>query len=303
MTTELANHNGGAIILAQAPQSWAMVSSLGEAVQLAEIMQKSNLFPDVSSAAQAVVKILMGAEMGFGPMASMKGVQFIEGVPSMGAHLMACKIKGSGKYDYKVHQADRKVCKIEFFEKKAGKLESMGAISLSIEEAVEAGWTVSQKGKDHAGWKRTPDDMLFARVISKGYRRFCPDLTGGVPTYVPEELADTAEWSPRPAVSVETLPATSGQGQAQQAALLGPTEDLITPPQMGRIDDLLVKLGIDHRAAEASLKKNYGVDRFSNLRVAQALELEGKLGARLVEAEAKAKLLATAAPAETPAAT
>ena len=47
-------------------------------------------------------------------------------------------------------------------------------------------------GKDN--WKKYPSDMLFARAISRGARRFAPGIFGGSPVYTPDEMgADVDE--------------------------------------------------------------------------------------------------------------
>ena len=64
--------------------------------KLAEVMAKSGFFTDARDAAQAVVKVLAGAEMGFGPVSSMTGVNIIKGKVSIGANLMAAAVRRSG---------------------------------------------------------------------------------------------------------------------------------------------------------------------------------------------------------------
>ena len=50
------------------------IRNVDEALRLGEIFYKSGFFSDVKSASQAIVKMLAGAELGFGPIASMSGV-------------------------------------------------------------------------------------------------------------------------------------------------------------------------------------------------------------------------------------
>jgi len=154
---------------------------------LAKILFDSGYYQDTKSAAQAVVKVLAGRELGFGPIASMTGVHVIEGKPSVGAHLMASLIKRSGKYDYKVLRLDREACELEFFEV-GGKRESVGRVSVTLKEFIDSGVAIGKDGRTKKNWQSSPDDMLFARAVSKGYRRYCPDLNGGVVIYTPDEL-------------------------------------------------------------------------------------------------------------------
>ena len=47
--------------------------------RLGDILVKSGFFKDVKDQAQAIVKMLYGGELGFGPIASMMGVYVVEG--------------------------------------------------------------------------------------------------------------------------------------------------------------------------------------------------------------------------------
>jgi hypothetical protein len=58
----------------------------------------------------------------------------------------------------------------------------VGASSFTIQEAQEAGLL----GKDN--WKKYPSDMLFARAISRGAKRFAPGIFGGTAVYTADEM-------------------------------------------------------------------------------------------------------------------
>lgn len=139
----------------------------------------SGLFADTKSAAQAMVRILAGQEIGIPPFAAMSGIHIIQGKPTIGAGLIASRVKGSGKYDYKVLEMTDKICTIEFFQGGA----SIGKTSFSIEDAKKAG----TKNLD-----KFPRNMLFARCISNGVKFYCPDVFSG-PVYVPEEMQNITE--------------------------------------------------------------------------------------------------------------
>ena len=72
--------------------------------RLGDIMVKSGFFSDTKDQAQAIVKILYGAEMGFGPVASMMGCYIVNGRPSASAQLIASAIIKSGRYRYRVRE-------------------------------------------------------------------------------------------------------------------------------------------------------------------------------------------------------
>jgi len=147
-------------------------------------MQKSGFFPDVKSEAQAIVKVMAGAELGLPPFASMTGINIIQGKPVLGANVLATLVKNDPRYDYRLKNDSDTECVLEWYEN--GK--PVGTSAFTIREAQNAGLT----SKDN--WKKYPSDMLFARAISRGARRFAPGIFGGSPVYTPDEMGvDTDE--------------------------------------------------------------------------------------------------------------
>lgn len=142
---------------------------------LAEHFAKSGYFAETKDISRALVKIIAGQELGFGPMASMSGFHIISGKPTLSANLMAAAIKRSCKYNFKVRELTDKICSIEFFEDK----ESCGISTFTIEEAKKA----QTKNLD-----KYPKNMLYARALSNGAKWYCPDILNGSPIYTPEEL-------------------------------------------------------------------------------------------------------------------
>jgi len=146
---------------------------------MAKTFAESGMFADTRQAAQAFVKIQAGQEIGIAPFQAMSGIHIIQGKPAIGAGIMASKIKGSGKYDYRVTQQDEKACSIDFFQGK----EKIGTSTFTIEDAKKA----QTKNID-----KFPKNMLFARAISNGLKWYCPDVFSG-PVYVPEEMQFTED--------------------------------------------------------------------------------------------------------------
>jgi hypothetical protein len=153
------------------------IESLADLQSVASIFVKSGFFSDAKDAAQAVVKIMAGGELGFPPIASMTGIYIVKGKVSLSANLMAAAIKRTGRYDYRVRQLDDTMAEIEFFQNG----QSLGKSSFTMAEAKAAELT------SNPTWKKFPRNMLFARALSNGARWYCPDVFGG-PIYTPEEL-------------------------------------------------------------------------------------------------------------------
>lgn len=170
--------------------------SMEQVVAFCEMLSKSGYFHDARSAPQAFVKIMYGRELGISPIVSMKNI-FVDdrGGISLSAGLIAGKILNSARYTYQVIETTALRCEIAFFRIMSnGERVLCGPnIALTIAQArasnMHMQWS-SKEGafKEKATWKNYPEDMLFARCLTRGQRRYCPDLFLG-PAYTPDELA------------------------------------------------------------------------------------------------------------------
>ena len=115
---------------------------------LGQIFAQSGYFQDARQAAQAVVKILAGQELGLPPIASMTGINIIKGKVSLSAVAMATVLKRHGDYDYKVRRNDETGCEIEYFYKG----ESLGISIFTLKDADQAGIF-----KINPNYKKYPD--------------------------------------------------------------------------------------------------------------------------------------------------
>ena len=166
-------------------------------------LYKSGYFKDVVSESQAIVKILAGQELGLPPFASMSGIHIIQGKPVLGSNVIATLVKNSGRYDYNIKVCTNDECTIVWYENGKGRGES----TFTMAEAKLAGLT----GKDN--WNKYPSDMLFARAISRGARRYAPGIFGGSPVYTPDELGvDEDEDGYITTTFVESPSPTNGNG-------------------------------------------------------------------------------------------
>lgn len=217
---------------------------VNDIMTMAKTFAESGMFTDAKDMAKAFVKIQAGQEIGIAPFQAMSGIHIIQGKPTVGAGIMASKVKGSGKYDYKVLQQDEKGCIIEFFQGK----ESLGKSEFNLEDAKKAG--TQNIGK-------FARNMFFARAISNGVKWYTPDVFLG-PVYVPEEMGGleqqtediphevVEEAKPIPAMNAkqyQKLIDTADIVQLEKA-LNGIEECLITatPAQVIGLEDLLTEL-------------------------------------------------------------
>lgn len=141
---------------------------------------QSGLLPKHYQRPQAVLAaILMGQEMGFSPMASLRVIAVINGVPTLQASGMKAKaIKAGGQF--KTVEWTDEVCCIK--ATRPGWAESE-VVTYTIEDAKLQGLT----GKDN--WKRMPKQMLYARAVTMAIRNLFADVVEGV--YGTEEMLDS----------------------------------------------------------------------------------------------------------------
>jgi len=144
---------------------------------LAGHFAKSGYFKDATDHAKAIVKIMAGRELGIGPMQAMTGIHIVQGRPALSAGLIAALVLRSGRYTYTVAEQSETTCRLVW--QRDG--SDIGESSFTIEEAKRASLT----GKEV--WKAYPSDLLFARALTRGVRRYCADVTLG-DAYTPEEL-------------------------------------------------------------------------------------------------------------------
>jgi hypothetical protein len=187
-------------------QNNSIIRSFDDAERAARAMAGSGFFQDTKAANQAIVKILAGQEMGFGPFASMVGVSIIQGKPAVGANLQAAAVKKTGKYNYRVIEMTTTACEIEFYE--AGK--PVGKSRFTMEDANAAGLA----SKDN--WRKWPRNMLFARAISNGVKWYAPDIFNGATVYTPDELGATVN-EDGDVIEGQARPVENTQAQAQYA--------------------------------------------------------------------------------------
>lgn len=156
---------------------------LNEIKTIAGAMGGAGMFPDIKSANTAFVKILAGQEMGITPFQAMTNIHIINGKATLAANIMASKVKGSGKYDYKVVEGpSADGCTIEFYEVHDGKKELIGTSKFTKADATAA------EVYRNPTWKKFPANMMFARAMSNGVRFYCPDVFSGNTVYTAEEL-------------------------------------------------------------------------------------------------------------------
>lgn len=134
-------------------------------------------FPGIFSLA------LYAREMGIGPLTALHGgLQNIMGKVTMSSEMMNSLIRQKG-HKLEILECTPTLCRIKGTRKDTG--ENYTA-TFSLEDARRAGLV-----KGGGGYEKHPEDMLFARCISKLRRRLFPDVASRA--YVHGEIPDEEE--------------------------------------------------------------------------------------------------------------
>jgi len=161
--------------------------NLEEIKSIGTVFFQSGMFKDAKSAAQAITKVMAGQELGVPPMQAMRGIHVVDGNPQLSAGLVAALVKRSGRYDYRVLEANDTLVSLQWYQDG----EPVGESMFTLAEAEHA--NLAKK----TNWQTYTEDMLFARALTRGARRYCPDVFGGA-VYAPGEAAPDAEDLPQP---------------------------------------------------------------------------------------------------------
>ncbi len=169
----------------------ATPATFEEVEKLAHAFAASGFFQDARDAAQAMVKIQAGRELGVPAIASMTSINVIKGRITMSAQLMAGLLQRAG-YRLVTTWQGNEACTVEVSDSQG----VLGSASFSLEDARRAGLS----GQN---WSKYPRNMLYARAVSNAARWYAPGVLLGV--YTPEELEDSQprHRTKRPSVDVE----------------------------------------------------------------------------------------------------
>jgi len=178
-----------------------------EVREMAVAAAKSAFFAGVGTPEQALTLMMLAQAEGCHPIQAMQRYHVIKGKPSKQAHAMLADfIAAGGKVEWIAHGPER--CAATFSHPQGGTI----TVDWNIERARNAGLL----GNDT--WKKYPESMLHARVVSNGVKFVYPAATGGL--YEPGEVADFA---PEPRQTPEAAPATATAARAEKAPPVQPS--------------------------------------------------------------------------------
>lgn len=141
----------------------------------------SQMYRGVGKESAVMMIMLAAREYGIGPAQALNGgLHIIEGKVELSARVMSALIRRS-KHTLEILESTDEVCRIKGTRCDTGETH---AVTFTIGMAQKAGLV-----KDKGGWKRTPEDMLFARAMSRLARQLFSDVIGI--GYIEGEICDS----------------------------------------------------------------------------------------------------------------
>lgn len=131
--------------------------------------------------AAVAAAIMLGDELGIGPMQALAHVHVVEGRPAASAELMRALVLRAG-HELWVEYADDHRAEVR-------------GVRHGTERVLSATWTIDDARRaglirPRSGWQAYPRAMLTARATAELCRRAFPDAIAGL-SYLAEELDDT----------------------------------------------------------------------------------------------------------------
>ena len=157
------------------------IQNITDIQQVGKMLAASGMFGVTNDLAGATM-VMTCIQEGISFLDFKRTYHLINGVPSKRADSMLAEfVARGGKYTIK-----------EATSKRAAAIFSKGENSLDMEvtyeQALAAEWPLNGKGGVKDNWRKTPDAMLWARLVSKAVRLLDPGVNAGI--YTPEETDD-----------------------------------------------------------------------------------------------------------------
>ena len=154
----------------------AGVYTFDELYRLAQVCHASGMFKDTADAAQAMIKIVRGQEMGLPPTTAMMAFDIIKDRLFIKPWAIAAKINSCGYGTYRVIMQTPEECSIAF--KRRYPVEGWVALPLISYTIAEAKAHGLVERSPH--WKANPAHMLYQRAMGRGGSMYFPELLAGL---------------------------------------------------------------------------------------------------------------------------
>lgn len=170
------------------PTIWNMIK------EMAPVMHMSRLFGVVSQE-QAAAIMLKGYELGLPITSSFEFIQVIEGKPTLSPRGALALINSNGVLDeYKLTRLTDKAGAFLGYECTMVRGKNQFTSRFTLEDAKRAqlteGSPTSNGKRGYGNWEKYPENMCMWRAIGFCADVVCPDITGGMTTFLkmPEQF-------------------------------------------------------------------------------------------------------------------
>ena len=204
----------------------------------ARLYAKSGLFAgqkdltEEQAIAQAMVRIELGASMGFSEAESLQGIRVINGETAIAAALRAARMQSAG-YAWSIEWMGTEDapagCRLWLYFKgkplldPQGKHVSVAFTKTDAQKMLTTIWENNQKKRvsilEKENWKMSPKNMYFARAVTNAQRFYAPGvLSVNIPSI--EEAQDFSEPAPRPeraTLSIDALKPSADENRGHDA--------------------------------------------------------------------------------------
>ncbi len=208
----------------------------------AALLARSSIVPRPyqGKPADIIAASLLGRDIGWSPMTSMRFVQVIEGVATISAEGLVALTRAAGH-----HITGEVSGTAATVTGRRGDTGDEMTVTFSLDDAVTAGLCTIRDGAPYSRskngrrlpWEMYPKAMLWARAVSQLCRMLFADVTVGM-AYVPEEITppEVDESATMRAIEAATPPAEVIE-EAAAVATITETEmrDLVAP--LDALDD------------------------------------------------------------------
>lgn len=203
------------------------VELLKPAAELGAALARTEFVPkEMRGRPEAVAAaILLGDELGLGPMEALSHVHVVEGKPTPSSELMRALILRAGHEVWVEEATDSRA--VVAGRRRAS--ERVDRVEWTLAQARTAGLV-----RPRSAWQTYPRPMLVARATAELARRMFPDAIGGL-SYLEEELSDSPAATEAPPRRVNrrssptSVPAKEGQAAREGGELATPPDSVEAP--------------------------------------------------------------------------
>ena len=217
MTSELVRR-------AAPDDSW--IDMIGPVGKLSTIIAKTAFVPSQFAGKPEAVAacILTGRELGLGPMTSLRGINVIDGSPSLTTELLGARMLAAGHSVEWLDVSDKQVS----VRVTRGDGLSSAEVTWTLKDAERAGLLRKRN------WQQYPRAMLRSRALSECAQLVCPDVSLGLNT---EQVSPAPDQVSHASLATVELVSSPPSGTRESVAESVETEEAEEVPPSSVEDD------------------------------------------------------------------